>query len=305
MDIAESLSSVLNEQTNLCMSGGADGSDLQWGLQAGKLGHGVIHWSFDGHRTQAPEQEIVRLTEDQLAQANDALRRANKTIKRSWPSRSETTNNLLRRNWYQIKDTSSVYAISEIEDGKWTGGTAWAIQMYLDRFLHDNEPMNLCKIFVYEKNTRYWYTWENTHWVQMVSRPSTPSGIWTGIGSREISPICRIEIRKIMGTYEGADSMVNQLHPIIEDPKINDIIYVPDSKIPGQGANNRSGGWATIRRISTGVGDRKWIAVGEFSDNTEFEWSTIADQQIELRSKFKMSRAHNKPDLSPENNTKS
>ena len=39
---------------NICLSGGADGSDLQWAMMAGSLGHKVVHWSFQGHRSEAP-----------------------------------------------------------------------------------------------------------------------------------------------------------------------------------------------------------------------------------------------------------
>lgn len=304
MDTTDTLSSVLNELSNVCLSGGADGSDLQWGLQAGKIGHHVIHWSFQGHRTVAPETELVRLTDEQLALANDAVKRANKGVKRSWPSRNEITNNLLRRNWYQVKDTKAVYAVSELKNGEWDGGTAWAIQMYLDRFLYDGEDFTNCKIYVMDKKSLYWYTFDGTRWIQMISRPPTPSGIWTGIGSREISAMCRIEVRKVMGTYDGVDTMISHIHPLVETPKINDIIYVPDRNIPGQGAKNRLGGWATIRRISTGVDGQLWISVGEYSDNEEFDWAELVDQQIELRAKFKVTRARPNPDHSPSNNVK-
>lgn len=301
MDIGTSLIQSLREGSNICLSGGADGADLQWGLQAGKAGHFVVHWSFEGHRSQAPEQELVRLTPEQLELANDAVKRANIYVQRNWPSRDERTNNLLRRNWYQVKDAESLYAISEMDDKyKWTGGTAWAIQMYLDRFLYD-EPMSKCKAYVFDKKLLRWYTYTGSNWELMLCRPPTPSGIWAGVGSREISALVRVEIRKVMNTYVFDDIQLGAIHPIIQEPKVGDIIYVPDRKIPGHGAKNRSGGWATVRRISTG--DRTWISVGEFSDNDQFDWdSELKDIQIELRQLHRLNRAYPKPDFSPENN---
>lgn len=300
MDIAESLITVLGEDSNVCLSGGADGADLQWGLQAGKIGHGVIHWSFQGHRSQAPEQELVRLTPEQLLLADKALERANRTLKRAFPSKNETTNNLLRRNWYQIKDAQSLYAVAEFSwDKGISGGTAWAVQMYLDRFLYD-EKMSNCRAYVLDKNTMKWFTFNGVRWEIMLSRPKTPKGIWAGIGSRELDAVHRVEIRKVMGTYVLDETQLNSLYPIIEEPKVNDIIYVPDRKIPGDGANNRVGGWATVRRVSTG--DRLWISVVEFSDNHEIDWATIRDEQIELRKRHGVNRAMSKPDYSPENN---
>lgn len=301
MDVGSALIQELSEGTNICLSGGADGADLQWGLQAGKAGHYVIHWSFSGHRSQAPEQELVRLTAEQLSLADEALARANRTLNRRWPTKTDTTNNLLRRNWYQIRDTSAVYAVAELSwDKGVSGGTAWAVQMYLDRFAHDGEDISKCHAYVLDTNTLKWFTWNGERWEQMLSRPPMPTGIWTGIGTRELSALARVEIRKLMGTYVLDEQQLNSLYPIVEEPKVNDIIYVPDRKIPGKGAMNRAGGWATVRRISTA--DRLWVSVTEFGDNDEFDWSEIKDQQIELRKQFGTNRAMSKPDLSPESN---
>lgn len=294
MDFAESLTAVLGEGSNVCLSGGADGADLQWGLQAGKADHYVIHWSFAGHRTQAPTEEVVRLTQEQLNLADDALTRANRTLKRRWPTRTDVTNNLLRRNWYQIKDAGSLYAISEMGlNGEIAGGTAWAVQMYLDRFIHDGEPMENCRAYVLDKNTLHWYKWTGAKWELIISRPPKPTGIWAGVGSREISALVRVEVRKLMGTFVLDEQQVASIHPIIEEPKLNDVIYVPDLKLNGQ---NLLGGWATVTRITKGI--TTWIYVGESSANNEFDWNELKEQQIELRKKFGLVRASSKPSYS-------
>jgi len=288
----ESLSTILNEQTNLCLSGGADGADLQWGMNAGLAGHKVIHWSFNDHRTSAPTAELVRLSDEQLKQADDALKRANKLVKRNWPSNSVFTNNLLRRNWYQVKDSQSVYAVSDVKGQEISGGTAWAVQMYLDRFIYGEEDMDKCQAYVLDKQTGVWYSFRESKWMCMNSRPPVPTGVWAGIGSREISLLNRIEIRKLMGTHTR--SMINHLHPIISEPKVNDIIYIPNQKFDN-GSENTAGGWATIRRI-TEDGKNKWISVSEIYMHNEFKWSDLVDLQIELREQFKNVRACPKPE---------
>lgn len=292
----------LDESSNVCLSGGADGADLQWGAQAGRLGHFVIHWSFDGHKSQAPESELVRLSQEHLNLADSAVKRANKTIGRAWPSKRDFTNNLLRRNWYQVKDAHSIYAVTEIEwDGTLAGGTAWAVQMYLDRFLIDQEPMENCRAYVLDKKTMKWFQWRSNKWEILLSRPPKPSGIWAGVGSREISPLVRIEIRKLLGTFNPNEMPLENLHPIIDEPKVNDIIYVPDKIVPGRGVQNKAGGWATITRISTSVG-KTWINIGEFSDNTSFDWDELKPFQREWQEKYGLNRASAKPDLRPESN---
>ena len=97
----------------LCLSGGADGADVQWGMTADFAKHSVIHWSFLGHRTKAPESEVVILTQEQLDEADPYLMEAAKTLKRYWPPKNQYVRNLLRRNWLQVRDSDSCYRSEE------------------------------------------------------------------------------------------------------------------------------------------------------------------------------------------------
>lgn len=183
---------------NICLSGGADGSDLQWGMMAGKSGHSVIHWSFKGHKSNAPENETVRLTNEQLLRADEYLKRANISMKRRWPTSNEFANNLLRRNWYQVSESQAVYAVATLSSSKQvSGGTAWATSMYMDRFIYDNENIETCRLYLYDQNTKKWWLWRN-EWVELSGDPSKPSGVWTGIGSRDLTVDGKNAIRRLM-----------------------------------------------------------------------------------------------------------
>jgi len=188
---------------NICLSGGADGADLQWGMNAGRDGQSVIHWSFANHRSQAPTQELVALSEEQLVKADGALKQASKALKRSWPgSRSKTVKSLLRRNWYQVQWAESVYAVSSIDPIKQTvdGGTGWAVQMFLDRFarLAQFEPL---PCYVYDQKQKQWYQWI-AGW-KPIDGPPKPQGIWAGIGTRELSDSGKWAIRNLFGWYKA------------------------------------------------------------------------------------------------------
>jgi hypothetical protein len=87
--------------TNICMSGGAEGADLEWGAAAARAGHQVVHWSFAGHRTRAPKEQMVILPEDELRQADAHLAQANRVLRRRFPPASAYALNLLRRDWFQ------------------------------------------------------------------------------------------------------------------------------------------------------------------------------------------------------------
>ena len=185
---------------NLCLSGGAEGADLQFGMCAGMLGHSVIHWSFSGHRTTAPTSEVVVLNEEQLQAADELCKRASVGIKRWFPPKSIYVRNLLRRNWYQVGDAERVYAVSSIEDGMVSGGTAWATQMFIDR--HDGAA---CECYVFDMISDGWFQWNGDEWSSIPS-PPIPSGVWAGVGSRNLSPNGKAAIRLLLGYNRKVDT---------------------------------------------------------------------------------------------------
>jgi hypothetical protein len=202
----------LSEGSNWCLSGGADGSDLMWGMTAGHAGHGVVHWSFNRHRSNAPAAEIVTLTPSQMAIADPHCARANKTMKRHWPPKSSYVRNLIRRNWYQVETAGSLYGIStfdlptldpqnghvtriaigdSLEDGKVAGGTSWAVQMFIDK--HNGEA---CPCYVFDQHACYWFEWRG-RWVR-IYEPPRPAGIWAGIGTRNLHQVGKLAIHVLM-----------------------------------------------------------------------------------------------------------
>lgn len=271
---------------NICLSGGADNSDLQWGMMAGSLGHKVVHWSFQGHRTDAPPADVVQLSQSQLEEADRFIERANRAVKRNWPSRHISTNNLLRRNWYQVKDTGAVYAVGNMVRGEIQGGTAWAIQMYMDRFIHDGEPMSSCNLFFYEQSMNVWWQWRG-QWEIRVSQPPVPQGVWTGIGTRDLTFEGKWMIRKVMGGYDVGAAQIAAAHPIQTKPEVGAIIYVPNGREDELG--KQIGGWAVVNRIQNTVDDQ-WVSVTEYV-NTYFSWRELAPQQEALRNSFGLNHA--------------
>lgn len=185
---------------DLCLSGGAKGADSQWGMTAGSAGHSVIHWSYGGHRAPVPEVELVRLTNEQLLVADPYLHTANKTLKRVVPTWKPWLCNLLRRNFYQVKWTQRVYAVGKFgRDGLVDGGTAWAVQMYLDRFYENDEPYEKCELYFYDQDSDNWLKWQVAErtWA-VIDTPPKPHGVWTGIGTRELTDAGKSAIRALM-----------------------------------------------------------------------------------------------------------
>lgn len=170
-----------------CFSGGAKGADYLFGRCAEKVGHTVIHYSFEGHKAFA-KTNLVVLTDDELREADPYLKMANKQLKRSFPARYDDTNNLLRRNYWQVKNTHQVYAVAPLdEQGKILGGTAWAVQMAINMSV---------PVYVFDLNTNEWYSYDFelnrwlacTGWRKLAPAANFPGRKYTGIGSRDLTP---------------------------------------------------------------------------------------------------------------------
>lgn len=131
------------------------------------------------------------LNDAQLREADPFCTRANATLCRSFPPRSNFAANLLRRNWYQVRDSNACYAVSTIKNGMVQGGTAWATALFIDK--HNGAA---CACYVFCQEASHWFVWDGT-WEQ-IYEPPPPSGIWAGVGSRELAPNGKLAIRVLL-----------------------------------------------------------------------------------------------------------
>jgi len=120
------------------------------------------------------------LSDDELRQADERLAIANRTLRRTWPPATDYSANLLRRDWYQVRNAQRVYAVARFgTDRQIEGGTAWGVTMFVD--LHNGQP---CEAYLFEPSLQRWLTW-NSAW-RPIGAPPPPHGIWAGIGTRNL-----------------------------------------------------------------------------------------------------------------------
>lgn len=170
---------------HICFSGGATGADTVFGDCAEAAGHKVVHYTFDGHRKIG--KNAFKLNMFQLLQADSYLIEANKLLRRKFPTKNPGTDNLLRRNYYQIHDTKRVYAVTDLDEtGFPLGGTAWAVIMAMQL---DDQP----EIFFFSQKQNSWYKFVKITekglrknlliiW-KKIQKPPRPSDKYTGIGT--------------------------------------------------------------------------------------------------------------------------
>lgn len=163
-------------------SGGAVGADMLWEQLASQYGHKVRAFSFDKHHTNSENRFII--PQYILNGADRAIKKAAKSLKKSDKFFNTFVANLIRRNYYQITDTTAVYALAPIdfENQNVKGGTGWAVQMYIDECIDLNKKPNLyvCDI------DGTWYNYSHTVF-NKCDPPPIPTEDWTGIGSRVLT----------------------------------------------------------------------------------------------------------------------
>lgn len=178
---------------NILLSGGARGADSVFAVEAHLANHKIWHMSFEGHRISVVG-EVFKLSQAALNEADPYVEAAGKVLDR-WMPNNDFVMNLLRRNYYQIQDTNRVYAVAPIDDeGMVMGGTAWAVQMAINRGVPD--------IYVFDLIEKHWLKschaeFTSAHWEHIIGLPPKPHGIYTGIGSREITAKGRAAIREL------------------------------------------------------------------------------------------------------------
>jgi hypothetical protein len=186
---------------NVCLSGGARGADYEWGRNAALAGHKVIHLSFEGHKSKGRPEDTVVLTQAQLEEADQYLVEINdRVLKRTLPWWRYHVISLLRRNYWQVRDTERVYAIAGIDfedTGQVIGGTAWAVEMF--KLLRPTEATDELFVFDSRRGTMgTWYGWNGMAWEPLrPDRIPIPHGRWTGIGARDIDDVGKYEIERV------------------------------------------------------------------------------------------------------------
>ena len=164
----------------ICHSGGAPGSDMFWENEGIKYGVKTIAYSFYRHVQSSKNQKI--LTAEELNEGFEVVKIANKTLKRSPERQYQYIQNLLSRNWFQVKNSDAIFAISRkfVIDRKIVdGGTGWAVQMAVD---------NKKPVFVFDQNTKSWYTFNyTTNEFDMIDYIPKLTENFAGIGTREIN----------------------------------------------------------------------------------------------------------------------
>ena len=197
-------------------TGGAKGADFEFAARGLAAGHSVNVESFNGHKETLPEDcdgnlTMIRWNRQSLANADEPLSLAAKQLQR-WVSSNTYVRSLLQRNYFQIRNCDSVYAVGKFSDRtdersdsvKIDGGTAWACQMFYNKMTQSAEKgkETLIPLYFFSQTDKAWFRCKqgedsSVQWVKMETKPPPPAGRYAGIGSREIDFAGKQAIRNL------------------------------------------------------------------------------------------------------------
>ena len=204
------------------LSGGADGSDLEWARVAGLLGYRVRVFSFADHKralghphsTKWEELNLKTANKGALAEMTEKLAVAAKRLQKAAPNMRTYPGKLVARNWLIAKNASAMFAITQ-ELASLTpsnlcvgvdGGTGWACQLFADRHLTPFSTNREIPLFLFAQSPGRgaWYQCtirdRNYAWVELGEdgppRPET-FDTYAGVGTRTLSEAGKQAIRRL------------------------------------------------------------------------------------------------------------
>ncbi len=172
---------------NLLLGPGPDSLAGIFSTDAVKNNHCIAYMC---HSTSLIDStSYFELTEKHMSDANNYLLLANKSVHRAWPTDDVNSNKNILRDSYLVKWCDRVYVAgfftSDASLLKIAGDVAWSCQIYVDRFLYNQEPMALCELYFFDIKSDSWFIW-NKKW-KKISKPPAPHGIYAVLGNGKLT----------------------------------------------------------------------------------------------------------------------
>ena len=179
-------------------SGGAKGADTYWGNEAKKLGIPVTHWYVEGGMKPTNATHPV----NKVDYTEGKYRVASAMLGMFGFKPKNVTNDLLIRDWSQVKHSDAVFAVAEIgfRGDIWKhdankenprklvkqavqGGTGYAVEMAIQQ----GKPVHVYNTVEKDGMSMGWYTWDKQTQSFVSEETPTLTPRFAGIGTRELT----------------------------------------------------------------------------------------------------------------------
>ncbi len=154
-------------------SGGAQGSEAEFGQQAERLGVQEVNFTFENHKISRSRGVRV-LTTDELLKGDVSLAYISKLMNRKFNT-GKMFKKVLQSIWHQINFAEEVFVVGHIlDDVTVKGGTGWGAEF-----------SKLCNkpLHVFDQDQDCWFKWSGDSW-KKEKQPKIKSKGFAGTGTR-------------------------------------------------------------------------------------------------------------------------
>lgn len=192
---------------DLLLGPGPDSLAGIFAADASKRNHSIAYLTCPDVASKISPETFV-LSNARLSESDNFLLRANKSVHRAWPTPDSNLNDSIRRDCYLVRWCKSIYCVGLFTDDasllKVAGDLAWPCQVYLDRFLYDQEPMDMCELYMFDLKSEAWFNWRH-RWHRTSNVPA-PSDIYSVIGSERLTRAAKTAIDELWAKSTDDDA---------------------------------------------------------------------------------------------------
>lgn len=154
-------------------SGGAPGTEAEFGRMAEKYGLQEVTFTFEGHKVEHA-RGLRFLTAEELKRKDVSLSYVSKLLNRTFTN-APLMRSILQTIMYQVDSANEIYVIGTImDDNTVKGGTGWG-----------TEFAKICNkpLYTYDQNRNSWHTWTDGKW-ERCETPAITHKHFCGTGTR-------------------------------------------------------------------------------------------------------------------------
>jgi len=163
----------MNPNNYVLYSGGAQGSEAEFGKLAEKFGVQEVNFTFDGHKIFRTRGVRV-LTNEELLRGDFSLAYVSKLMNRKYKT-GPLFKKVLQSIWHQINNAEEIFVVGTImDDNTIKGGTGWGAEF-----------SKLCNktLYVYDQEQHSCFKWTKEYW-KHEDQPRIKNKNFTGTGTR-------------------------------------------------------------------------------------------------------------------------
>lgn len=194
---------TVNPETALFYSGGAVGSDTEWGNVAQKYGFDMIHYTVD---------DYDKLSDDDKKQVEEQYKEIVERLQRKQLSADSYSGKLVRRDMLQANSADSILAIGHLgKNGHVDGGTAYATERGIIRGI---------PVYLFDQDDNHWKTYDGEKFINCEQPNLTRHAAL--IGTRQITDTGKRAIQNVFSAQARPQQTVEDSKPKTSETKTDE-----------------------------------------------------------------------------------